>query len=189
MRVDGPRWNVPWLSPTDPAKRSEPVIEAKESNSVHVRYTADQDRIVAEVLEGEVMVVDLASGYYYVLEGTGADLWSLLANGSSVSEAAVALTRRYAASPAEIEAAAADFVNQLLAENLLDPAGDEMHSAAVVSTEAVDVTEAVDAPRPFTLPAMYKYTDMANLVQMDPIRDFEESRWPRRKTSGKNHRP
>ena len=147
------------------------------------RYTTDEERIVAEVLEGEVMVVNLANGYYYVMEGTGADLWSLLANGASVSEATASMTRRYAVSADEIETVVTEFANQLLAEDLLDPADDE-----AAATPAA-VTETIDGLRPFTLPAMYKYTDMANLVQMDPIRDFEESRWPRRRANGKKQRP
>lgn len=149
---------------------------------MHVRYTTDEDRIVAEVLDGEVMVVNLANGHYYVMEGTGADLWSLLAGGSSASEASAAMSRRYATSPEELETVVIDFANQLVTEELLDPAGDVAPSAAFV------VAEASDGLRPFTLPAMYKYTDMANLVQMDPIRDFEESRWPRRRATGKPRR-
>jgi hypothetical protein len=173
---------VPSLSSTDLQIQRESIDRTDRSQSVHVRYTTDQDRIVAEVLEGEVMVVNLANGYYYVLEGTGADLWSLLAHGSTVAEATAAMTRRYAATPAEIETAVIDFVNQLVTEDLLDPAGDEVAAAAP------DGSDTGDGLAPFTLPAMYKYTDMANLVQMDPIRDFEESRWPRRRATAKKPR-
>jgi hypothetical protein len=67
-------------------------------------------------------------------------------------------------------------------ENLLDPVGAE------VQPIVHEAPEAVDAPPPFTLPTMYKYTDMANLVQMDPIRDFDDSRWPRRRSIGKKPR-
>ena len=30
---------------------------------------------------------------------------------------------------------------------------------------------------------MYKYTDMANLIQMDPIREYDETGWPRRQAT------
>jgi hypothetical protein len=142
------------------------------------RYSIDEDRIVAEVLESEVMVVNLDNGYYYALEGTGADLWGCLSAGRSAAETAEVLVRRYNGDPAEIEVAVRDFVAQLVAEDLLQPAPADASSPALEVDEGAKVAE----PRPaFTLPAMYKYTDMANLVQMDPIRDFEERSWPRRR--------
>lgn len=145
------------------------------------RYTIDEDQIVAETLEREVMVVNLDNGYYYVLEGTGADLWPWLTAGASVPEAAAALAQRYSGGAAEIETAVRAFVAQLAAEALLKP-------AAAAAPPALAVTAADPRP-PFTLPAMYKYTDMANLIQMDPIREFDESGWPRRQATVKKPLP
>lgn len=145
------------------------------------RYTIDEDQIVAEALEHEVMVVNLDNGYYYVLEGTGADLWPWLTAGASVPEAAAALGQRYSGGAAEIEAAVRAFVAQLAAEALLTPAAEAAPPALAVA--------AADPRPPFTLPAMYKYTDMANLIQMDPIREFDESGWPRRQATVKKPLP
>ena len=158
---------------------------------MQARYTVDVDQIVAEALEGEVMVVNLANGYYYVIEGTGADLWPLLAGGSTVSEAASAMAQRYRASTLEIETAVSEFVAQLVAEDLLNAAAveEEPDARDVTIEDVAAADDSVGTLAPFTLPAMYKYTDMANLVQMDPIRDFEESRWPRRKKAVQPPRP
>ena len=86
------------------------------------RYTLDPNQIVAETLEQEVMVVNLDNGYYYVLEGVGAELWPWVTAGASVPEAAAALAQRYTGSAAEIEAAVRSFVEGLASEGLLTPA-------------------------------------------------------------------
>ena len=147
------------------------------------RYTTNEDQIVAEALEHEVMVVNLDNGYYYVMEGTGADLWPWLTAGASVPEAAAALARQYSGERAEIEAAVRAFVAQLAGEALLTPA------AADAAPAALEAAIVPDPRPPFTLPTMYKYTDMANLIQMDPIREFDESGWPRRQATVKKPLP
>jgi hypothetical protein len=149
----------------------------EKESTMEPRYTIDVDQIVSEALEREVMVVNLENGYYYVLEGTGAELWPWLTAGASVPEAAAALAQRYSGDAAQIEAAVRQFVADLAGEALLRPA-----EAGAAPT--LEVAAAEQRP-PFTLPALYKYTDMANLVQMDPIRDFDEGGWPRRAATGK----
>ena len=140
---------------------------------MEARYTINPDQIVAEALEHEVMVVNLDNGFYYVLEGSGADLWPWLTAGASAPEIAAALAQRYQGEPAALEQAVRDFTAQLAGEGLLQP-------APAAAAPALSVA-AAPATRPaFALPTMYKYTDMANLVQMDPIREFDESGWPRR---------
>ena len=144
------------------------------------RYQVDGEKIVHEVLDQEAMVVNLDNGYYYALEGTAVDIWQALAGGASAPEAAAVLRRRYTGDQAEIEAAVRSFAAELVTETLLTP---------VQAAEAADIphpepgSSAAGPDRAFSLPVMYKYTDMANLIQMDPIREFDETGWPKRSQS------
>lgn len=127
------------------------------------------------------MVVDLETGYYYVLSGSAAAAWPLLARGSTAAEAAADLSTRYDA-PVETIAAALDvFVGQLVGEQLLAPATDLSRPAPHDGDvgRRPDDPDGSDRVR-FDEPTMTKYVDMANLVQMDPIREFEERRWPKK---------
>lgn len=144
---------------------------------MEARYQVDGEKIVHEVLDQEAMVVNLDNGYYYALEGTAVDIWQALAAGASAPEAAVALLQRYTGNRAEMEAAVRSFLAELVAETLLTPIA-AVNATAVTRPEPA--AGAAIPARPFQPPVMYKYTDMANLIQMDPIREFDETGWPKR---------
>jgi hypothetical protein len=142
------------------------------------RYALDEQKVVHEELENEVVVVNLDSGHYYILEATAIAIWKLLVGGASLAETVEALHRRYAGDRPAIQDAVATFVAELEQEGLLTGASPTNGAGAA----------AFDAPAPagearFELPVMYRYTDMATLILMDPIRDFDETGWPRRRPS------
>jgi hypothetical protein len=138
------------------------------------RYTVDENQIVFEVLDQEVMVVNLDTGYYYALEGTAVEIWQAMAAGATAAEAAEAVMTQYEGTRPEVAAAIDQFVAELLREALLIPAAAEPGPPAASGAVALP-----EAPRAFTQPVMYKYADMANLIQMDPIREFDENGWPK----------
>jgi coenzyme PQQ synthesis protein D (PqqD) len=142
------------------------------------RFTIDPARIVHEALEDEVVVVNLDSGSYYMLEGTAPAIWGLLAGGVSVDETVRELAGRHPADEGAIAGAVNEFVDQLMQEGLLIEAPGEPGDPRPPRTEA----PVLASPVAFTPPVMYRYTDMQTLIQMDPIRDFDETGWPRRRT-------
>lgn len=162
-----------------------PITGRKELSHVSTRFFADPDRIVAEELPGEVMVVDLDSGYYYVLTGSAAAAWPLLSRGATISETAQALTALYDADHDDIAAALDVFTEQLIGERLLLPADPAEADLRALETAT---PSSPDGRAQFDEPAMTKYADMANLVQMDPIRDFEARRWPTKFSLGGRRR-
>jgi hypothetical protein len=143
---------------------------------MEAHYRVDENKIVHEVLDQEAMLVNLDNGYYYALEGCAVDIWQTLAAGASVPETAQRLLQRYLVPPADAEEAVRKFVDELVAEELLVPAESDALTPGAMPAEPPDA-----AALPFNQPVMYKYTDMANLIQMDPIREFDESGWPKRR--------
>jgi hypothetical protein len=138
------------------------------------RFTIDESRIVHEALEDEVVIVNLDSGHYYMLEGSAPAIWALLAGGASVGEAVRALAA--SGDEASVLEAVSAFADDLVREGLLTAAEADDPPAAPARDPVASPTAA------FTPPIMYRYTDMATLIQMDPIRDFDETGWPRRRT-------
>jgi SAM-dependent methyltransferase len=135
------------------------------------RYVTNDTSVVADLLEGEVVVVNLDNGAYYILPGTASLVWQCLATGRRVSEIADALARVFTASAAAIEPSVAAFVAQLAEEQLILPA---------VAEGSVDAITLAPSDVPFSDPVMFRYTDMQALIQMDPIREYDETGWPRR---------
>jgi len=147
------------------------------------RYTFNEEQIVHEVLDGEVVLVNLDNGYYYILQGTGSEIWQRLTTGATVSETVEALLRQHTGDPEAVAQAVRDFVSSLVSEALLQPV--EAEPAGPAATLPKIAEPAV----PFTLPVMFKYTDMANLIQMDPIREYDETGWPSRRPAAPAKQP
>jgi len=144
-------------------------------------YTFDEKKIVYEALSHEVVLVNLDNGHYYILEGTAALLWQWISASVAVPEVVRAFQTAYTGEG--IERAVTDLVAEWLAEELL--AASEVSAEPATRPELMRLLPTTKSP--FTAPAMFKYTDMANLIQMDPIREFDETGWPkrRRKPDGK----
>jgi len=137
------------------------------------RWAVDETSVVADVLNDEVVVVDLDSGAYYVLEGSASVIWQTVAAGQDVPAVVAMLSDWYPDQASEIATAVPDFIAQLANEGLLVPAAEEE------TGESSDPSELrIDAP--FNAPEMFRYTEMEALIQMDPIREYDETGWPRR---------
>ncbi len=144
---------------------------------MNARYTFDSTQIVYEVVADEVILVNLDDGCYYMMDGTAALIWQLLINGASVEEAAQFLAGVYADAAHEIENAIRDLVTALQANSLLLPA-----DAVARWDGAPPQGLPSETGRRFDVPTLTRYTDMANLILMDPISEFDENGWPTRRT-------
>ncbi len=142
---------------------------------MHTRFVVDESRVVYEVLEGEIVVVNLDSGHYYILDGTAAAIWRQLVAGATAAEAAQALGARFPAEGETIRQAVGRFVEELTAEGLL-----AVSAGAAPGPAGSGAADAGDLGPSFVPPVLNRYTDMAKLIQMDPIHDFDETGWPRR---------
>lgn len=140
------------------------------------RYGIDEKNIVFEIFEKEVVLVSLDSGHYFVLEQTAGDIWCCLANGLSLAETRSLLLKRYSVEEARIAADLATFIVQLTDESLLlEVTGD------TTVVEGLTLPQAASPTLPYVSPFLFKYTEMENLIQMDPIREVDESGWPKRR--------
>jgi hypothetical protein len=135
------------------------------------RYTYDELKVVFEVLDREVVVINLDSGHYYVMDGSAAVIWRVIAGGADVDETTDILVSRYQESRARIEPAVREFVDELCRDDLIVAAG-----AADGPRSLGESERALTMPcgEVFEAPVVYKYTDMAALIQMDPIHEG----WP-----------
>jgi Coenzyme PQQ synthesis protein D (PqqD) len=128
--------------------------------------------IVHETVEGEVIAIDLSSGSYYSLDGSGPAVWDLLGRGISEAEITTILTGRFAAEEAEIAAAVSVLLGQLRENGL------------IVASEAEAVADAPAAPSsneksPFEAPRLEHYNDMKDYFLLDPIHEVDTAGWPR----------
>jgi hypothetical protein len=75
--------------------------------------------VLARVLDGEAVLLDLASGEYFGLNSVGTRVWELLSAGKTYGEVRAALTSEFDAPLATIEGDLAELVDRLLARKLV----------------------------------------------------------------------
>lgn len=134
-----------------------------------VRYQLRSSDVTGKVIDGEAIIMNLATGAYYSLEGAGAALWELLELGCSRSEAAGALAERYDVSPEVIARDVDAVVDELLAEELIVASADRAAPAVI---------PVVSEGAGYAAPTLQKFTDMADLLALDPpMPGLDESAW------------
>ena len=140
------------------------------------RYIINAPRVVHQIIDNEAVIIDFESGVYYSIDQAGAQVWALLNQNLSLSEMAASIERQYHRPTDEINGAITQFITQLLDEGLIRPGEG---GPGVVSPPA-DLPPLSDASD-FHPPVLQKYTDMQDLLLLDPIHEVDESGWPKPK--------
>jgi hypothetical protein len=134
---------------------------------VDQRYTVNSPEVIEESVDGEVLIVHLGTGAYYSSDGAGEFIWRRIAAGHTGAGVAEALAGHFSL-PAEAAAATVErMLGQYLEEGLLRERGERP-------------VEEVEAPAAaaYAEPILNKYTDMEELLLLDPVHDVEEEGWP-----------
>ena len=140
-----------------------------------MRFRIAGPQITHEKFDDEVVIVNLMTGSYYSAEEEGARIWDLALAGLSEEELVTRLGVEFAGNVDEMAGAAANFLRELVQEGLIVSDADSSGGGRVA------VASAFAAKRQFRAPALEKYTDMEELLALDPVHEVEETGWPRKK--------
>ena len=130
---------------------------------------------ISEVLDGEASIVNLESGAYYSLTGAGADIWTAAESSATLAEIIHRVGAQFTGMPTEISAGVTALVEELVSEGVL--VADSAASAALPDPGPGDGPASMTRP-PFVRSSLQKYTDMADLLLLDPIHEVDEQGWP-----------
>ncbi|MEO9965295.1 MAG: PqqD family protein [Reichenbachiella sp.] len=135
-----------------------------------MKLIENRPTVSSELFEDEAVIVNLENGNYYSYSGSGIDIWKFLKEGIDRPALNKIFTEKY-----NFESTAAEefdkMVDELLTEGLLI----EQEGAA---TKPANVTFRHEA---FVTPALNKFTDMQDLLLLDPIHDVDATGWPMQK--------
>ena len=129
--------------------------------------------IVHETVDGEVIAIDLGSGSYYSLAGSGPAIWELLGQGATETEVRTALAGEFLGEESEIGAAVAALLSQLEENGLVVREETTREGPASPSGPAAGERPMFEAPR------LERYTDMKDYFLLDPIHEVDPAGWPR----------
>ncbi|MEJ2468535.1 MAG: PqqD family protein [Campylobacterales bacterium] len=77
------------------------------------------DTVFAQEIEGEVVLLDMASENYFGLDAIGSEIWNLLKEGKTLQEAYDVLLEHYEVTPEKLKDDLEAFVSKLLATGLV----------------------------------------------------------------------
>jgi len=138
-------------------------------------FVINAPAVVSEIIDGEVVIMNLTSGNYYSSDNVGAVIWGWIEGGKTLRDIGRRLSLRYAAGAEDIAATLTAFVERLIEEKLV-------REVALGPTPATDNGHALNGAaggEPFVAPELHVYTDMQDLLLLDPIHDVDEAGWPR----------
>lgn len=140
-----------------------------------MQFRCNQPTIAFEILDEDVIVINLESGTYYSIVDCGAVIWSALVGGMTVEAVTNRLSPSATSDRDEVTGEVERFVKELVSEQLIVPA--EKTAPEGVEQDLVLKTT-------FTSPKLHKFTDMQELLLVDPIHEVSEEGWPMQ--DGKN---
>lgn len=131
------------------------------------RYKINAPSVVSEVIDGEAVIVNMDNGNYYSIDDSGAFIWDLLCQGANSNDLVGLVEKSYASSDVDVEAIIAEIIAEFLKEELL--------VKAESSEETPQDFKAGSFEHSFSVPLLKKYTDMEELLLLDPIHEEDHS--------------
>ncbi len=123
------------------------------------RFRANEALTAAKVFDDEAVIINVVTGRYYDLEGSGALAWTLLSTGAAPDEVADVFVEHYDIDRAVAARDVDALVDQLVTEELL-VAGSDL--------SAPPPPERPSERSPYSPPAVTIYSDMEDLLTSDP---------------------
>jgi len=150
-------------------------MDHPDEGASQVNYRIDTPRISSETIDGETIIIDFESGVYFSTDGIGAAIWEEIRAGRPGEEIVAETCLRYPQAEPECRRTVEAFLALLHEEGLVVALAEELPTppSGTVGSRAY--------PDRFVIPALTKYTDMQELLLLDPIHDVDEQGWPLRK--------
>jgi Coenzyme PQQ synthesis protein D (PqqD) len=137
------------------------------------RFEVSRPAVVGSIVDGEVVAINLDTGSYYNIAGAGTEVWAAVERPASAEEVVARLSRCYRMPIDEIAPVVERFMDELVAEGLIRPTESDGHR-----TESTTRDVPTDGPVTFSPPVLEKFTDMEDLLLVDPVHDVSELGWP-----------
>lgn len=135
----------------------------------NIRYKINAPSVVSEVIDGEAVIVNMDNGSYYSIDDSGAFIWDLLCQGANSDDLVGLVEKSYASSDVDVAAIISEIIAEFLKEELLVKAEDG-------DGESPRDFKAGSFDHSFSVPLLKKYTDMEELLLLDPIHEEDSSR-------------
>lgn len=136
------------------------------------KLVVNRGKIAHETIDDEVIIINLETGTYYSLVESAVPVWNVLEQGATREQVVDAIAAQFAAPRADVATAVNPFLDELVREQIL------------VATDEPEIalTPAAPVSYPFSAPTLARFTNMSDLLLLDPIHDVDEQGWPSKRS-------
>ena len=147
------------------------------------RFKINAAKIVYDSIDGEVIMINFDTGNYYSLNSVGKDIWSCIERNLNLSAIVGEISAKYMADEKNILEDIYKFLTDLKLEELILLNTDDKNSFA--KAEEKPSPDKGNEKLKYEKPGLQKYTDMKEMLLLDPIHEVDETGWPATKISSK----
>ncbi len=120
----------------------------------------DLERAAGEVIDGEAIIINLATGVYYSMEGIGGEIWSMIEARHSAGSILEEILASYDVDPDAARRDLEAVLGQMLDDGLIRRIPGTGHNGQAVSRSR--------ETKPYVQPRLQVYRDMEDLLALDP---------------------
>lgn len=135
-------------------------------------WFVDRNSVQSEVLDGEAVIVDFATGRYHAAAGVGATVWEAMKYGQEFDEIMIEVQSSHTEVPDDAEISVRAFIDSVV------DAGLAKRSDAAMSANDQPRSAKATAPMPWSIPLLESHNDLADLMLIDPVHDVTARGWP-----------
>ncbi len=132
-----------------------------------IAYSIQRSRVVYEVLNTEVIVIDFNTGNYYALLHVAKDIWQLIEKQIPLQQITLLIASHYKQDLVNVSCDIRSFIDQLLEAELIELCVPDESAPQIIFQDG-----------DYIPPRMQTYTDVQNLLLIDPIHEVTEAGWP-----------
>ncbi|MGB8354529.1 MAG: PqqD family protein [Chthoniobacteraceae bacterium] len=149
-----------------------------ENSDLLISIRVNTPDVIHESFDRETVIVNLRLGVYFSLNEAGLPLWGQIQAGTTGTQLFDLWAKTHGVGEAEAQTVVRAFLHELHEEQLvvIDP--------EVALTGPFEPGQAA-APHPM----LQKFTDLQDLLMLDPIHDVDERGWPHAKPVGDTGHP
>jgi hypothetical protein len=137
------------------------------------RFQIDRSAVASEIIDGEAIILHHGSGDYFSTDGIGAVIWQWLGESKSPEQMVHLLKNSFPQTSTGIAAAVDTFLADLLKHGLIREVASDGRMPPAPAQQISNLGD------DFTPPVLHVYSDMREVLLLDPIHEVEEvAGWP-----------
>lgn len=139
-------------------------------------YEINAPTVFGEILDDEAVVLNMTSGHYFSIPGSGALIWAAIEQQAPVEDIAAAFAARFDLPIEDAHRDVGQFIDQLLGHDLVRPCTRD--GVTNGTNGAAHPPEWCAGTGAYSAPTIEPFSDMQDILLLDPIHDVDDAGWP-----------